>query len=439
VTDQRPEPDSDAQLDYRRNYRLGIANGALFMGGSSFIDPSTVISAFILNFTDSRFIVGLATSLQRMGWSLPQLLISNRVERLRHKLPFYAICNAIRMALFFSLLPLIYLAAGSHPTLMLVGFLILFGLGSLLGGGAGLTFTDIVGRILPPRSIGRFYAMRFLLGAGVMGISAGFVVTYILGEERLFPFPRNYLVLFTTAFILMAAGVLAFCLVREPPTKRTARARSLGQSLAQVPKLLRAEPNFGTMLLSRFLVAGRGLSLPLYTVLALKVFEVPVAAVGIFLLVKQGTGMVANIWWARVSARAGNRAVIRLAAGSQLLVALYALALVWLAQPLVAAIPGNPGRVALFVPVFVLLGITMHGEVIGYTSFAINVAPEERRPTYIGLMNTTMGIAGLFPALGGVLADLFNFQLVFGLTLMMNAAGFSLTARLRSAGNERPA
>ena len=82
--------------------------------------------------------------------------------------------------------------------------------------------------------------------------------------------------------------------------------------------------------------------------------------------------------------------------------------------------------------------MTTFGEVIGYTSFAINIAPEERRPTYIGLMNTVMGLAGLLPAIGGVLADLFSFHLVFGLTLIMNAGGFVLATRLRDARNERP-
>ena len=148
--------------------------------------------------------------------------------------------------------------------------------------------------------------------------------------------------------------------------------------------------------------------------------------------------MLANLWWAKVSERAGNRAVIRLAAGGQLVVALYALALVWLAGPLMALVPGSTGRAALFLPVFALLGVTMFGEVIGYTSFTINIAPEERRPTYIGLMNTMMGLAGLLPALGGVLADLFNFHLVFALTLVMNAGAFVLTTRLRDTGRERP-
>jgi len=434
----RPRSDGKAQADFRRNYGLGLANGALFMGGGTFIDPGTVLSAFILNFTESRFLVGLAGSLHRMGWSLPQLLVANWVERLRYKKSFYMVCNAIRLLLYFSVVPLIFFAAGDHPRLALVGFFVLFGVGAVLGGGAGLSFTDIVGRILPPQKVGRFYAMRFLLGAGVMGILAGLCVHFILGHEALFPFPTNYVVIFTAAFVLMAAGVFAFCLVREPPARQVGKARPVTDILTRIPELLRSDPNFRTMLLSRFLVAGRGLSLVLYTVLALQVFDIPVAAVGTFVMVKQGMGMVANLWWAKVSERAGNRAVIRLAAAGQLLVALYALALVWLAGPLMGVITGSAGRVALFLPIFALLGVTVFGEVIGYTSFAINVAPEERRPTYIGLMNTMMGLAGLLPAVGGVLADLFSFHLVFALTLIMNAGGFVLATRLRAARNERP-
>lgn len=112
-----PETTSRESSDphYRRNYLLGLLNGALFMCGTTFIGPSTVLPAFILHFTQSRFVVGLAGSLHRMGWSLPQLLISNYVERLRYKMPFYRASNAIRMSLLAAVVPLIYFGLRSIP------------------------------------------------------------------------------------------------------------------------------------------------------------------------------------------------------------------------------------------------------------------------------------------------------------------------------------
>jgi hypothetical protein len=96
-------------------------------------------------------------------------------------------------------------------------------------------------------------------------------------------------------------------------------------------------------------------------------------------------------------------------------------------------------RQALFLPAFGLLGMMIFGEIIGYSSFAINIAPEHRRPTYIGLMNTIMGVAAFLPAVGGVLADLTGFVPVFALALVSTTAGLFLTLRLRNAGRERQA
>ena len=64
------------------------------------------------------------------------------------------------------------------------------------------------------------------------------------------------------------------------------------------------------------------------------------------------------------------------------------------------------------------------------------IEPEDRRPTYLGLMNTTMGISAAFPALGGVLADLVSVPLVFALTLATSVAGCVLTGALRDAIHE---
>ena len=434
-TDTRPREALDP--NYRRNYFLGVLNGALFMCGTTFVDPSTVLPAFILHFTQSRFVVGLAGSLYRMGWSLPQLLISNHVERLRYKMPFYWVSNLIRMSLLAAVVPLVYFGALEHPWLVLVGFFVLFGVGSLLGGGAGLPFTDIVGRMLPAGVVGRFYAQRFFFGAGLMGTGAGLVVRWVLGRGDLFAFPQNYVVIFSLAVGFMLAGVVAFHLIREPPARETSRAQPLGRTLTQVPELLRRDSNFRNMLLSRLLLSGAWMSLPFYTVLAVTEFRIPAAVVGTFVMVRQLTGMLGNLFWARLSQRAGNRAVIRAAAASQVVVPAYALLLVLLVGPFQARIP-QWGRIGLFLPIYVVLGATMFGEIIGYTSFVINIAPEGRRPTYIGLMNTAMGLAAVAPALGGVLADLFGFPVVFAVSLVMVVAAFLLTARLRDPLGGRP-
>jgi hypothetical protein len=160
--------------------------------------------------------------------------------------------------------------------------------------------------------------------------------------------------------------------------------------------------------------------------------------VGWFVLAQQGMGMLGALLWARVSARSGNRVVIRLSAAGTVVLAVYGLALAWWAAPLSSALSVDV-RAVLFFPAFGLLGIVGFGEVIGYSSFAINIAPEERRPTYIGLMNTVMGVVGFLPAVGGVLADAAGLAPVFAIALGSTAAGLACTLRLRNTRREREA
>ncbi len=94
--------------DSRFNFVVGSIQGAVFVFGVSFIDPMTVLPIFVKHFTQSDFLVGLASSLHRAGWHLPQLFISGYVERTPRRLGVYLWANAGRMTLLSTFLPVLY-------------------------------------------------------------------------------------------------------------------------------------------------------------------------------------------------------------------------------------------------------------------------------------------------------------------------------------------
>ena len=103
----------------RYNYILGITNGSLFMFGIAFINPLTVLPVFIKCFTTSDFIVGIAGSLWRMGWLLPQLLVAGYVEKIPYKRNIYLRINSIRLLLTWLTIPLVATFAITQPTFLL--------------------------------------------------------------------------------------------------------------------------------------------------------------------------------------------------------------------------------------------------------------------------------------------------------------------------------
>jgi hypothetical protein len=83
--------------------------------------------------------------------------------------------------------------------------------------------------------------------------------------------------------------------------------------------------------------------------------------------------------------------------------------------------------VVCFSFIFMLMGGTTSGVFIGFKSYMLDIAPEARRPTYVGITNTVLGVGALYPIFGGVLADLVHLQGVFFLSAVTVFAGVWLS------------
>ena len=73
-------PAFDADRAARRNYRLAIWNGVLFIVGETFIEAGTILAVFVSGLPARGAIVGFAVALQDAGWYLPQILTIALVE-----------------------------------------------------------------------------------------------------------------------------------------------------------------------------------------------------------------------------------------------------------------------------------------------------------------------------------------------------------------------
>lgn len=415
--------------DARHNFVVGNIQGAVFMFGVAFMDPTTVLPIFVKTFTQSDFVVGLASSLHRAGWHLPQLFVAGYVERKTRRLPVYLWANACRMALLAAFLPILYFYGADHPGTVLTLFVVMYGTSHLFGGVAGLPFSDLVGKTIPRTHWGTFYAVRFFLGHGVMSVIAGLAIREILADEQGYPYPVSFVWIFAFAVALMTAGFLIFGLLREQPGTPSTTRRSAFQMLGEVPRLLEADVNYRRMFVTQMLAAASGLALPFYIVVARERFGVDASTAGIFLMTQTVGVTVSNVVWGWVSTRYGNRAIVRWTLVCQLATPLYALALTLaMGDRLTAA--GQTTVQTAFLPIFFLVGATVTGSFVGFKSYLLDIAPEDRRPTYIGITSTMLGVASLFPALGGTLAGWIQHDGVFALTALTLAVGVRVSGRL---------
>ena len=109
----------------RRRFVHITAAGITFQGGSAAIDSSTIIAALVHQLTGSAVAVGAATTILRVGWLSPQLVIGYLVQRRRVSLPYFivggfgrATCLALLACLlgFSAKLPTAWVVTGFFPT-----------------------------------------------------------------------------------------------------------------------------------------------------------------------------------------------------------------------------------------------------------------------------------------------------------------------------------
>jgi MFS-type transporter involved in bile tolerance (Atg22 family) len=304
--------------------------------------------------------------------------------------------------------------------MLLIVFIALLFTFSFCGGVASIPFFDIWSKAIPPTLRGRFFGHRQFWG-GLMAIGAGYVVKRILGNTNL-AFPENYALLFSLSFIFIGLSYVGLSSVREPEGQPNPEKRNFRSFLRGSVHILWKDKNFGWFMLVRLTASFGSLAMPFYVLYATTELGISINQVGIFVAARMVGAIVSNLLWAQLSDRIGNRIVIVLCIVSGTLV------------PLLAILAPSAGGM-LMVIVFVLIGFSISGGVIGFKNYLLEIAPESSRPAYLSLDGTLSGATMFLPILGGVIADAFSYRMVFVIVLAMLTMAFLLSLRLKAVRN----
>ncbi len=405
----------------RRNFLLGLVNGAVTMLGLALLDTGTVLTAFIVQLMGGNVIwVGLVTSVINSATQWPAVALANRLETHPRRLPYYRVSALARTVAWLGL-GLVLVRGWGLSNLAL--FLIVTGAFFLrsVGGGVGIIpFWSIVSDTVPPDWRGRFFGIRQLTG-GLLCVGAGFYVRAVLGETSPYPFPQNYGVLALWATVATALGTGAFCLFEEPPAAAQRRQVPLLVQLRRGPRLFRRDPNYRRLLRAN-LAYGLSMAIvgPFIVPYALKHMHVAAAAVGMMLIARQLAYSLSSFAWSYISDARGNRLLLIITSCLCLTVPLAMLAAPLTPERVVIHVLGLPleASVVYLLAVFVLLGLTTGGLELGANNYLLELAPPRKRSTYLGFLSTLNVPLAWAPLLGALLigrAD--RFLLGFGLSL----------------------
>jgi MFS family permease len=386
---------------YRRNFVANLMEGVTFWLTFSLLSYSTIVPLFVLKLTTSTVAIGVAALLAQGGWFAPQLLSANLVERLPRRKPV-----AVHLALVLDRLPMWLLLipaaiAGQSAGLALILFFVFFGWREVGAGFVAPALEDLLARVIPVEGRGRFWGLTAGLGA-LLGIGASALSAWLLTA---YAYPTGFVLIFLLAAISITIGLCFLALTREPGQPVRGPRLSQRQFFASLPSLLRQDRAFRRFLGAQGILTLSAMGMAFITVAAVRHWAASDGTVAIYsavLLFGQGTG---NLVFGVLSDRRGHKLSLEFGAG--LYAAAYALAMM-------------APDVRWFFLVFLLLGIGNGAQIVSRVLVTLEFGDAERRPTYIGLSNTTAGLVALVgPLLAAWLASI-GYDLLFGVCVAVS-------------------
>jgi len=408
---------------FKKNYYLAIMNGVFYNIACAFIGGSTVLPLFINTLTSSKFFIGIVNSIEAAGWPLPQIFVANFIEHRKKKKPLYIKMAILRSICILVISFFIILFSGIPRIGFLSLFIILFAIYSIAGGISGISFMDILGKVFPSNRRGSLWAWRMGIG-GSLGVLAGFFVRYIIKK---FTYPLNFGILFLVATLFMSMAFLSFCLIKEPASKKVTKERKrFSVFIRKGMDILKKDSRFKNLFFLRIALGINAMAIPFYIIFIKYHHGIELSTVGLFVSTQTFGAIISNLLWGNLSNHKGNHYVLRVTS-------------------VVSILPPSLILITCLFPVtlyfdlfiFFLLGASIQGLWLGFPNALLDISPDERRPTYVGFMNTMITPILFLPIVGGLLIDYISFNILFIVSILASIVAFMFAMKLKIQRGER--
>ncbi len=391
----------------KRNFLLNVAEGALYIAGSSFISAQTVLPALVAKLGGGSIAVGLVGVIVWVGLFFPQIFAARYTQTLPWKKNWTIRFGLLQRVIVICIAAAMLVWGGSDPTLALILFFSLYTVNQILIGITTPGWFELYAKLTPIKSRGRLIGIRNSLG-GALALACGFILTWVL---RAFGFPFSYALVIACGFLLQLFSIiLQWQLVEEHPS-RVLLKQAMPDYLKQLPNVFRHNIEFRKFIVASAFLILASMPMGFYTVYALQHFHADESVVGEFTLTIVGTQVASSLLNGYIADRYGNRIVLILAACAMLCSSVSAF--------LIDSLPWFP-------VVFVFLGINLGSELMTRYNISIEYGPVEQRSTYVGLMNTVLAPVYLAGLLGGWLANMFGYPAVFVVGASSSVVGIVL-------------
>src|SRR5690349_1943645 len=243
-------PDASGR-HHRRNFLIFVAEGGLFLGGSSFISAQTVLPALITRLGGGNIAVGALGVIIWVGLYFPQMFAARIIQTLPWKKPWAVWVGFAQRVVLLMIGILIWTLGGGHPVLALSFFFLLYALNQVITGVASPGWFDLYVKLTPLNRRGRVTGLRNAI-AGAGAFICSFALTWLLSSIS---FPANYgIAILAAAFFQMLSIIVQTKLVEDHPSATVPR-QPIADYLASLREIFRTNGAFRRFLgASAFLI-----------------------------------------------------------------------------------------------------------------------------------------------------------------------------------------
>jgi MFS family permease len=380
----------------KRNYHAFIWHSIFLSITITFTEVNTVIPAMILQIGGSEIHVGLVGAIMIGVPLLAQLNFTGFLHGKRRKKPWLLMGINMRvLSLGAIALTLMQVHRMTVMQALLVIYLELL-LFTVSGAFAGVSYVDLIGKSFSTEIRRRFFTRKQLIS------SVGILVSALLARQVLstFAYPRNYIMLFAAAAVVLLIATGGFWRIREEPGKGAPGSGYL-RTLASIPGVLKADRNLRIYLLYRNSVGFHVALLPFYVAYARQHYQLDPALAG-NLLFFQIAGMVsASLLWPRLVKSGGFKAVLRVWSILSFLL------------PPAALLIGTFLPLPVYLLLFLFTGAVVSARLVSQDAVIVELSTEENRVLYTGISGTLNLTVVFFPVIIGTIITFAGYVPVF--------------------------
>jgi MFS family permease len=354
-------------------------------------------------------LIGLLATIGASGFYFPQLFTANFIERIPIKRDVVVKIGMFTERLPIFLLPLSALLAPLLPWAALALFFVLFAWHSFGAGAIAVAWQDMLAKIFPVRTRGRFLGITSVAGTA-SGVLGAMLAAYLLDH---FIFPYGYAISFALAGVMIFLSWIFIRMTREPAVYNTAPPVPHLEYWKRIPAILRKDRNFRWFIVCQMILYLGGMAWGFVAVYATERWNLSDGYVGGFTAWMLVGTSVGQLFAGMIGDRWGNKRALVMSTVAVIISSIIVLAA---SQP------------SWFPLAFALRGLGFGGFFVGGL-MVLEFSHPEVRPTYIGIGSTATGLAGMVaPLIGGWLAEAAGYLALFGVSLAVGLVGFVIFA-----------